>query len=187
MTRRSVPLAWGLDPDRPPAARRAGPKRTSPPPPGRPAGRRSTAELLDGARHLRRVLYGTDVPHEAKRVPLAPRLRDLLAFVAIDPDPLDRLALLARRCLAHELVLEGALGAPAEDHLVVGGKRILYREREIGEGGAVARDRVLDALAVLVAENRVMVDVVVEAELVDDVEVSLAERLAEDASRRGDV
>jgi hypothetical protein len=78
---RSVPRIWGRDPDR--AGQRSAACRL--------ASRRSTA-LLDGARQLCRILYRADVPHEAKRVPLAPRLRDLVAFVAVDPDARDRLS-----------------------------------------------------------------------------------------------
>src|SRR5207244_7902036 len=97
------------------------------------------------------------------------------------------LALLAGGRLAHVLVLERALALPANDDLVVDAERVLDREAEIGKRCSVARDRLLDARAVLVAQDRVVIDVSVGAALVDQVEVSFSECVLDETSRDADV
>ena len=70
--------------------------------------------------------------------------------------------------------------------LVAGGEDVVDREREVGEGGAVARHRLLGRLAILIAHQGIVADEVLGAELVDEVEVSFAESLRDQPLRRGD-
>src|SRR5204863_7531551 len=81
--------------------------------------------------------------------------------------------------------LERAVPLPAVHDLVVGGDHVEHVDVDVGERLTVAADRPLDPLPVLVAHDRIVVDEVICAHLVDHTQVSLVERLVDQSARRG--